>query len=147
MECRGAGKLKVVGIIFIIIGAIAVVIYGMGLAGSGLMVGMSSNIAEGSSASQTTVAQGGSLLMVMSGIGLIYGLVELIAGIMGVKNCRNREKAKSLMVIGSVLFILALISSIMSMVSNGFHVSGIIGLAFGVLLPFLFILGAKQNMA
>lgn len=147
MECRGAGKLKVVGIIFIIIGAIAVVIYGMGLAGSGLMVGMSSNIAEGSSASQTTVEQGGSLLMVMSGIGLIYGLVELIAGIMGVKNCRNREKAKSLMVIGSVLFILALISSIMSMVSNGFHVSGIIGLAFGVLLPFLFILGAKQNMA
>lgn len=147
MECRGAGKLKVVGILFIIIGAIAVVIYGMGLAGSGLMVGMSSNIAEGSATSEATVRQGGSLLMVMSAVGLIYGLVELIAGIMGVKNCRNRKKAKSLMTIGSVLFILALISSIMSMVSNGFHVSGIIGLAFGVLLPFLFILGAKQNMA
>ena len=147
MEYRGAGKLKVIGILFIIFGAIAVVIYGMALAGSGLMVGMSGNIADGSGASEATVAQGGSLLMVMSGISLVYGLVELIAGIMGVKNCRNRDKAGSLVVIGSVLLIFALVSTIMPMVSSGVQVSGIIRVAFGALLPVLYIYGAKQNMA
>lgn len=146
MECRGAGKLKVVGILFIIFGAIGVILFGLALAGSGLMVGMSDTIAEGSAATEATVTQGGSLIMVMSAVSLIYALVELIAGIMGVKNCRNREKAKSLMVIGSLLVIFSLVSSILSMTSTGIQVSGIIGLVVGLILPIIFVLGAKQNM-
>ena len=84
--------------------------------------------------------------MLMSVVYLIWSVVELVAGILGVKNCNKPEKAKPLFVLAIVLIIFAIASVALSMTSVGFGGYALLPLIAGLLLPVIFIIGAKQNM-
>lgn len=119
----GKGLLKVVGILFIIFGAIAAVVSLLGLLGGGVLASIS--------------AEAGSVVIVAAVIGLIGAALEIVVGILGVKNCDKPEKATMLMVFAIILIVIQAVGLIL----GGDLVMTIIGLV----LPILFLIGAIKN--
>ncbi len=97
---KGSTFLKVMGILCIIFGAIALVANLLSIASVGLLAqfGLSSGLLNGSTA-----------------VSVISSIVMLIAGILGVKNCKSPEKAGINIVFGIIMVVIALISVILSM--------------------------------
>ena len=103
-----------------------------------------------------------TMLKVAAVIGIIDSLIYLIAGIMGVKYAAVPEKAGVCFKWGLVMVAMCVVNFIFTLISNNklsalyesigqTSTSGmgsaIVGLAIGLILPVLYILGAKQNMS
>ena len=132
MEAKGKTILKVVGIIFIIAGAIATVTYlGGTLLGGAL------------------IASGGSILgaavVGLFVVSLAWSILELVTGILGVMNCNKPEKAGTLYTLGIILLVLSIISGLWTIANQGASLKNILSLILGLILPVLFVYGAKQN--
>ena len=75
---------------------------------------------------------------------LISGVVELIAGIIGVINAEKPQKAKACIVWGALVAILSVAGTILGVVGGSdFSVSGLV---LGLVLPVIYIIGAVKNM-
>ena len=77
-------------------------------------------------------------------ISLISAAIELITGILGVKYCDDASKAKTCMIWGIVVAVLCVIGHIITAVGGGDF--GVFGLLCGLVIPVLYIIGAKKNM-
>ena len=119
----GKGLLKVVGILFIIFGAISIIVALLGIAG-GLALSAISGIL-------------GATLIVGTIIACLGGIMEFIAGIYGVRNCDKPEKATTCVVLGIIILVLSVISLIVS----SFSWTSL----FSIALPILYLIGAFQN--
>ncbi len=129
---KGAGFLKVCGILMIIGGALGIILGIVALIG----VFALSALLEGS---------GGSMggLIFSAVLAIVAGVVELIAGIIGVKNCKNPAKATTCIVWGAIVAALTIISQILSVAGGeSFNVMSCIT---GLVVPVLFIVGAVLN--
>ena len=74
---------------------------------------------------------------------ILGSVAELIAGIIGVKNCAKPEKATSCLVFGIIVAIFNLLGIIIGAVGgSGFN---FVSLIIGLVLPVLFIVGAVMN--
>lgn len=124
MNAPGKGLLKVVSILFIVFGAIAVVVSLIALLGSAALA-----------AYDVTGALGG-ILIVGTIIALIASALELVIGIMGVKKSGEPSQANFFIVTGIILCVLQLVSMILN-----FQVTSLIGFV----LPVLFIVGGAMN--
>lgn len=133
---KGKGLLKVVGILMIIGGAISIIMSIVAIAG----VGALTYLADGDLSS----AQLNPTIIYTSCVVMILGSVaELIAGIIGVKNCTKPEKATSCLVFGIIVAIFNLLGIIIGAVGgSGFN---FMSLVTGLVLPVLFIVGAVMN--
>ncbi len=129
---NGHKFLKVTGILMIIGGALAIVFGVIALAGMAALAYMAS-------------AQGEMGMIYLSlGLAVLGGIVELIAGIIGVKNSQKPEKAKACIVWGVLVAVLSLTSTVLGVVSGGeFSPSSLV---LGLVLPVLYIIGAVMNM-
>ena len=83
------------------------------------------------------------MLYAACALSLVCAVVELIAGIVGVKNCKNPEKAGICIVWGVLVAVLYIISTILSSVGGGEF--NIVSLLIGLVLPVLYIIGAFKN--
>lgn len=124
---QGKGFLKVCGILMIIGGAI----------------GLISSIILAATAGVTAVALAyvgisAGVIVAAAIIGVIGSALELVAGILGVKNCDKPEKAMSCVVMGIVVAALTIVSNII-------YFSGILSLLLGLVLPVLYLIGAFLN--
>ena len=126
---KGRKFLKVTGILMIIGGAF------------GIIGGIVAMIGSGALAAVLETSAGG--LMLASALILASAVFQLIAGIMGVKNCDKPEKAQSCMVIGVIVAILSVTGNVISNVlGSDFN---IINYATGLIIPVLYIIGAVKN--
>ena len=126
---KGRKFLKVTGILMIIGGAF------------GIIGGIIALIGAGALAAVLETSAGG--LMFASVLILASAVFELIAGIMGVKNCDKPEKAQSCIVIGVIVAILSVAGNVISNVlGSDFN---IINYATGLIIPVLYIIGAVKN--
>ena len=126
---KGRKFLKVTGILMIIGGAF------------GIIGGIVAMIGAGALAAVLETSAGG--LMLASALILASALFQLIAGIMGVKNCDKPEKAQSCIVIGVIVAILSVAGNVISNVlGSDFN---IINYATGLIIPVLYIIGAVKN--
>ena len=126
---KGRKFLKVTGILMIIGGAF------------GIIGGIVAMIGAGALAAVLETSAGG--LMLASALILASAVFQLIAGIMGVKNCDKPEKAQSCMVIGVIVAILSVTGNVISNVlGSDFN---IINYAAGLIVPVLYIIGAAKN--
>ena len=126
---KGRKFLKVTGILMIIGGAF------------GIIGGIVAMIGAGALAAVLETSAGG--LMLASALILASAVFQLIAGIMGVKNCDKPEKAQSCMVIGVIVAILSVAGNVISNVlGSDFN---IINYATGLIIPVLYIIGAVKN--
>ena len=141
-EAKGKTILKVVGILFIIFGAISVIISLLALVGGAALAG-ASGMLEGADAGM--VAAGGAIVIVAGVVALIQSVIDLIAGILGVKNCDKPEKAQTCFILGVVIIVIAIISDIFAFISSGVNASTIISALIGLVLPVLYVVGANKN--
>ena len=126
---KGRKFLKVTGILMIIGGAF------------GIIGGIVAMIGAGALAAVLETSAGG--LMLASALILASAVFQLIAGIMGVKNCDKPEKAQSCIVIGVIVAILSVAGNVISNVlGSDFN---IISYATGLIIPVLYIIGAVKN--
>ena len=126
---KGRKFLKVTGILMIIGGAF------------GIIGGIVAMIGSGALAAVLETSAGG--LMLASALILASAVFQLIAGIMGVKNCDKPEKAQSCLVMGVIVAILSVSGNIISNVlGSNFN---IFSYATGLIIPVLYIIGAVKN--
>lgn len=126
---KGRKFLKVTGILMIIGGAF------------GIIGGIVAMIGAGALAAVLETSAGG--LMLASVLILASAVFQLIAGIMGVKNCDKPEKAQSCLVMGVIVAILSVAGNIISNVlGSSFN---ILSYATGLVIPVLYIIGAVKN--
>ena len=126
---KGRKFLKVTGILMII-GAVF-----------GIIGGIIALIGSGALAAVLETSAGG--LMLASALILVSAIFQLIAGIMGVKNCDKPEKAQTCLVMGIIVAILSIAGNVTSNVlGSDFN---IINYATGLIIPVLYIIGAAKN--
>ena len=133
MEAKGSGFLKVTGILMIIGGAISLIVAIVAIIGIAALVYVAgSEINAG-------------LLYAAGVISLVSAVAERIAGIVGVKNCKKPEKARTCVVWGVIVAVLCVAGSVLTVVGgNSFPVFSLI---LGLVLPVLYIVGAIKNKA
>ena len=126
---KGRKFLKVTGILMIIGAAF------------GIIGGIIAMIGVGALAAVLETSAGG--LMLASVLVLASAVFQLIAGIMGVKNCDKPEKAQTCLVMGIIVAILSVAGNVISNVLgsdfNAFNY------ATGLVIPVLYIIGAAKN--
>ena len=126
---KGRKFLKVTGILMIIGGAF------------GIIGGIVAIIGAGALAAVLETSAGG--LMLASALILASAVFQLIAGIMGVKNCDKPEKAQSCLVMGVIVAILSVAGNVISnILGSSFN---ILSYATGLIIPVLYIIGAVKN--
>ena len=126
---KGRKFLKVTGILMII-GAVF-----------GIIGGIIALIGSGALAAVLETSAGG--LMLASALILASAIFQLIAGIMGVKNCDKPEKAQTCLVMGIIVAILSVAGNVISNVlGSDFNV---FNYATGLVIPVLYIIGAAKN--
>ena len=126
---KGRKFLKVTGILMIIGGAF------------GIIGGIVAMIGAGALAAVLETSAGG--LMLASALILASAVFQLIAGIMGVENCDNPEKAQSGLVMGVIVAILSVAGNVISnILGSSFN---ILSYATGLIIPVLYIIGAVKN--
>lgn len=128
MNAPGKGLLKVVSILFIIGGALVLLL---------------SLLAVGVTIAAISLIGGLAILAVVGTILLIIvGALELILGIVGLKKCGDPAQGGYFITTGIILCALSLVSIILGLVGGGtFDVSG----AIGFVLPILYIVGGNMN--
>ena len=75
---------------------------------------------------------------------LVSGIVELIAGIIGVLNAEKPQKAKVCIVWGALVAVLSVAGTILGVAGGGDF--NAFSLVLGLVLPVLYIIGAVKNM-
>lgn len=106
MNVRGKGLLKAVSILFIIFGAIGILIPIIGLIGSAKDVSLYGGLAN--------------IIIVTLILIIVVGVFELILGIVGPKKYREPAEGKFFIIAGIILCALSLVSLIMGIAGIGF---------------------------
>ena len=126
---KGRKFLKVTGILMIIGAAFGIIGGIIAMIGVGALAAVLETSAVG--------------LMLASVLVLASAVFQLIAGIMGVKNCDKPEKAQTCLVMGIIVAILSVAGNVISNVLgsdfNAFNY------ATGLIIPILYIIGAVKN--
>lgn len=126
---KGSKFLKVTGILMIVFGALALILSIVAAIGLAALAALDLNTW------QYTLAV---ILM------LVGSIFELIAGIVGVKNCNKPEKAGTCMVWGIIVIALSVLSDVLTLVGNPDNFS-IVSLLTGLVIPVLYLIGAVMN--
>lgn len=144
----GSKMLKVCGILFIIFGAISVVVSILAVIGAAAGIEAANNYAaQGYNMDSLTASAGIVLGAVIAAaiFSLVGSALELVAGILGVKNWKKPEKATVCVVFGIIVLALTVISLILAIIGGGTSTGAIVvSIISGLALPVLYLIGALQ---
>ena len=137
MDLKGQKMLKVCSILMIIGGALMLLISIIGILGVAAAFSIVTEEEMGMSAG----AAYGTMV-----VGIVSAAIELVAGIVGVKAAKMPSvgKIKASFILGLVVAVLSLASSIYSFVTTGVDLSAIAGLVLGLVVPVLYLMGVNQ---
>ncbi len=122
--------LKVASIIMIVGAALGIILGIVYLLGVGLL------------AAALQIGDKMGLLYVSGILIIVASVAQLVAGIMGVKACKEPQKAKACIVWGIIIVVLSVLSVILSLAAGGdFKISNAI---LNLVVPILYIVGAVQ---
>ena len=133
MEAQGAGFLKVTGILMIIGGGLAIILAIITILGIAALAYITDGV----------ISSG--LLYAAGILSLVSAVAELVAGIIGVTNCKKPEKATSCVVWGIIVAALCIAGSILTVVGGSSF--PVVSCLIGLVLPVLYIIGALKNKA
>ena len=140
-NAKGKTLLKVMGILMIIGAALGIIVAIFAIMAAMSIAGI--GVAAGEAGVGIAV---GTLLIVAIIITALGSILQLIAGIIGIKHCNNPAKATTCIVWGIIVLILQIISLIFT-ITNGEQTtfSIITSILFGLAVPVLYIVGAAMN--
>lgn len=144
MEPKGKVLLKVVGILFIIGGVVSILLCVVGFIGGSLYMGQSDT--SGAASESAAAYKAGFIVIYI--LMLISAIIQLLAGICGVRNCGNINAAPLCLNYGRITLVLSVISVVIGLIfRNGgiLTIQYLISTVCSLLLPVLFIIGASQN--
>ncbi len=130
-KTKGTGFLKVTGILMIIGGAVSIILSIIAALGIAALA----YISDGTVSSALLYAS--VILMIVSAV------AELVAGIIGVANCKKPDKAGSCIVWGIIVAVLSVAGTVLNSVGGGSFSA--FSLILGLVLPALYIIGAAFN--
>lgn len=133
MEAKGAGFLKVTGILMIIGGGLAIILAIITILGIAALAYITDGV----------ISSG--LLYAAGILSLVSAVAELVAGIIGVTNCKKPEKATSCVAWGIIVAALCIAGSILTVVGGSSF--PVVSCLIGLVLPVLYIIGALKNKA
>lgn len=129
--------LKVVSILMIIFGSIALLVSLLAVAGAGVIAAGAAGVATDAAAAAA------GLIMAAAVIMLVASVIQFVAGIVGVKNHNKPEKATICIVFGILVLIVYIVSTVISIVSGDpGALSIVISIISGLIMPVLYLLGA-----
>lgn len=135
---KSSKLLKVVSILMIIFGSIALLLGIFALIGAmalmGGALGLGTEFAE-------AVAE---LILVAAVLTLVGAVIQFVAGIVGVKNHNKPDKAKVCIIFGILVALVQLISIVLDVAGGGFTATTGISIVIGLVIPVLYLLGAFQ---
>ena len=128
----GSKMLKVVGILMIVFGSIALIVSLVTMAGISVLGALGAST---------------GLLWISAILSLVGTVAEFVAGILGVVNWNKPDKAGVCIAFGVIIAALTVVSFIFSMIaySESFGFMTIISLFSGLVLPVLYLIGANNN--
>lgn len=130
-NAKGAGFLKVTGILMIIgsiIGIVVSIIAFIGVAALQMMASYEVNV---------------GIYYVACTMSLVGSALQLVVGIIGVINAKKPEKAMTCIVWGAIVAVLSVLSNVIFMLSG--ISSNATSLLVGLVVPVLFIVGGVKN--
>lgn len=130
-KTKGSGFLKVTGILMIIGGGISIIVSIIAALG----VAALAYITDGEASS--TMLYASVALMIVS------AAAQLVAGILGVVNCKKPENAGLCIAWGVIVAALCIAGTILNSVGGGDF--SVFSLLLGLVLPVLYIIGAVFN--
>lgn len=122
MEVKGSKMLKGFGIVEIVFGGINFAVALIALFGA-LALGDAVNKVTGTSVGDAVKA----ILVIAAILSVVVGAVQLIAGILGVKNANDPEGAKICFGLGIALLALVVVSIVFNIKADSFSIVNIIG--------------------
>lgn len=130
-KTKGTGFLKVTGILMIIFGGLSIILGIIAALGVAALV----YISDGAASS--------ALLYTSVTLLIVSAAAELVAGIIGIVNCKKPEKAGTCIAWGIIVAVLCVAGTILESVGgSSFSVFSLIS---GLVLPILYIIGAAFN--
>ena len=130
-KTKGTGFLKVTGILMIIGGAVSIILSIIAALGIAALAYISDE------AVSSALLYASVILMIVSAV------AELVAGIIGVANCKEPDKAVSCIVWGIIVAVLSVAGTVLNSVGGGSF--SVFSLILGLVLPALYIIGAAFN--
>ncbi|MEG1908324.1 MAG: hypothetical protein RR147_01890 [Oscillospiraceae bacterium] len=125
---KGQKMLKVCGILMVIFGALALLISILGVLGVGLLA----------AASEESLGMAATLMLI---VGILGCALELVTGIVGIKASSSPSvpKIKASLILGLLVFLLSLASTIYNLVSVEITGVAIISAIIGLIIPVLYL--------
>lgn len=146
MNAPGKSLLKVCGILLIIFSAIALLFVGIGFVGYSQMNNPEYMQVLEQTALQTGVAVPSAMETLISVLISTVGVVvQLVAGILGVKNCDRQDKAQGCFIMGILLIAYQLVSAGYTSITGSLTLWSILFVILGLVLPILYVWGALKN--
>lgn len=143
MNAPGKSLLKVCGILMVIFAAIGLVVTVMGFIGYSVMDNPEVQQAMEQAALQsgTAVASKSETLisLLLSALAVV---LEMAAGILGIRNCNRPDKAQSCFIMGVIIIAYQLVNAVYATIVGGFSIPSTI---IGLILPVLYVWGALKN--
>lgn len=130
-NAKGAGFLKVTGILMIIGGIIGIVLSIFAFVGVAALQMMASD------------EMNFGIYYVACIMSLVGAALQLVAGIIGVINAKKPEKAMTCIVWGAIVAVLSVLGNVIFIISGA--QSSVPSLLVGLVLPVLFIVGGVKN--
>jgi len=131
MNAPGKGLLKVVSILFIIAGAFAVITSIFGAASSAMLA-------------QLGIQSGTEIIAMI--ISVTMGILEIVFGILGIKQCAIPTQGQLFIVSGIVLCAMQVLNMSMHIIgSGGLMLFALPAGLLGFVLPALYIVGGVKN--
>ena len=130
-KAKGAGFLKVTGILMIIFGALSIIVSIIAA------IGVAALLLISDGAVSSTLLYTAVTLLIVSAV------AELVAGIIGVVNCKKPEKAGTCIAWGIIVAVFCVAGTILQSVGGGSF--SVFSLISGLVLPILYIIGAVLN--
>lgn len=139
MENKSNRFLKVTGILMIIGGALGIIVGIISVAGVGLLTSL---------AAEVGINVGGIIFSTV--LMLVGAIIELVTGIIGVKNAAKPDKAQICIVLGIIVAVVSVIGNFWSSAATASITEttfslNVVGLITGLVLPVLFLIGAFQS--
>lgn len=128
---KGAGFLKVTGILMIIGGALGIIFSIIALLGIAALATLADAHYEL------------GMLYAAGGVALVGSIAQLVAGIIGVANSKKPEKAMTCVVFGVIVAVFNVAGVILNVAGGGSF--NFVSLITGLILPVLYIVGAYMN--
>ena len=130
-NAKGAGFLKVTGILMIIGGIIGIIVSIIAFIGVAALEAMASDEVNF------------GIYYVACIMALVGSALQLVAGIIGVINAKKPDKATTCIVWGAIVAVLSVLSNVIFMLSGAqFNATSLL---VGLVVPVLFIVGGVKN--